>query len=144
MTGFAAISQHNGWMIAALGATIVFSGLAVLAFIISRMPRIFAIFDRIRAPRPSAPAAGEALPGAKPEKHAAGDPAPPDIAAQIKSLAAGLPRPFQLTDLYRLCRQHDLPHPHLSLSQLQQKGVLHPEGGGLFTWRSEDEPPQEG
>ena len=39
MGGFSAISAGNGWLIAALGISIVFFGLASLAFMITYFPR---------------------------------------------------------------------------------------------------------
>jgi hypothetical protein len=39
MGGFSAISAGNGWLIAALGISVVFFGLASLAFIITYFPR---------------------------------------------------------------------------------------------------------
>ena len=38
MGGFSAITAANGWLIAALGISVVFFGLAALAFIVSRFP----------------------------------------------------------------------------------------------------------
>jgi hypothetical protein len=39
MGGFSAISAGNGWLIAAMGISVVFFGLASLAFIITYFPR---------------------------------------------------------------------------------------------------------
>ena len=133
MTGFAAVAHYNGWMIAALGASIVFAGLAVLAGVISQLPKIFDIFEKLAASKPSAAPAPKA-----PHRKATTTAATTEsILVQIEPLAATLEEPFQLVELYRLCREHDVPHPHLSLSKLQQRGVLRTEGGGAFTWKSE-------
>ena len=144
MTGFEAITHYNGWMMAILGAVIVFSGLAVLSLIISQLPKIFALFEREAAAPPvevpSAPTVAAPEPAAPPH----GPDEPEGTVLQIAPLAATLQAPFQLSELYRLCREKDLPHPHLSLSRLQQQGILHPEGDGAFTWRVEGETPQEG
>lgn len=136
MTGFEAITHYNGWMMALLGAVIVFSGLAVLSLIISQLPKIFALLERspVEAPPPAQEDAAPESPSGDPD----------DVAVQIEPLAATLGEPFQLSELYRLCREKDLPHPHLSLSRLQQRGILHPEGDGAFTWRTEGQTPQEG
>lgn len=126
-------------MIAALGAGIVFAGLAVLSLFISQLPRILIIFEKHTAAKRSAAAelSGQTKSTAeKPDKK--------DIAVQIRPLAAKLQEPFQLAELYSLCRENDIPHPHLSLSRLQHKGILHPEGGGAFTWKSEAAVAQEG
>ena len=140
MTGLAAIAHYNGWMIAALGPRIVFTGLAVLSTFISQLPRIFGIVEKIAAPKPPAVVA----PQPPRDKATAEEPATEDTTLQIKFLAARLQEPFQLAELYRLCREKDIPHPHLSLSLLQQRGVLHSEGGGAFIWKSEAAGTQEG
>ena len=133
MTGFAAVAHYNGWMIAALGAGIVFAGLAVLSLFISQLPNFLIIFEKqAAAKRAAAAAAASGQTKATIEK-----PDKKDIAALIRPLAAKLGEPFQLAELYRLCRENDIPHPHLSLSRLQYRGLLHPEGGGAFTWKSE-------
>jgi hypothetical protein len=146
VTGLEAIAHHNGWMMALFGAAIVFSGLAVLSFVISQLPKLFGLFeagptesppDRTEASTKTAVKAAEPAP-------AGFSTDPSAIAAQIEPLISMLNEPFQLSDLYRLCREHDLPHPHLSLSCLRQKGILRPEGEGAFTWKSADTTAQEG
>ena len=146
MTGFEAIAHHNGWMMALLGACIVFSGLAVLSFVISQLPKLFSLFERQPAetvsvpPTEKPPTASEKTIEIPPLKSTE----PAEIAKQIEPLASQLPETFQLSDLYRLCREHDLPHPHLSLSRLQREGILHPQGEGVFIWKSPDACAQEG
>ena len=147
MTGFEAIAHHNGWMMAALGAVIVFIGLAVLSFVISQLPKIFSFFEKKGAGESSAPVVEKEK--AAPEKTAVPAPAlestdPKEIAKQIEPLVSTLQAPFQLSDLYRLCRENDLPHPHLSLSCLQREGFLQPQGDGAFTWKSIGPTAQEG
>jgi Na+-transporting methylmalonyl-CoA/oxaloacetate decarboxylase gamma subunit len=147
LTGFEAIAHHNGWMMAALGATIVFSGLAVLTFVISQLPRLFNLFEKKSDEAPSVPAPQKDQEA--PEKKIEATPPlastdPADIAKQIEPLVSMLQEPFQLSDLYRLCREYDLPHPHLSLSCLQRKGFLQSQGEGAFTWKPEGATAQEG
>ena len=145
LTGFEAIAHHNGWVMAAFGAAIVFCGLAVLAFVISLLPKVFALFEKGTAE----PAVKIAPETSKPEA----SPPPPtealrndleSLAKLVEPLAAELTAPFQLADLYNRCRERDLPHPHLTLSSLQQKGYLVFQGEGAFTWKSEPSKAQEG
>lgn len=138
MTGFEAISHHNGWVMAVSGALIVFSGLAVLSFLVSLLPKLFHLFEKKRAGAPSVSVTGGGSPSSEMTMEAAAplertDPA--RIAKQIEPLVSTLAEPFQLSDLYRLCRENDIPHPHLSLSWLQREGFLHPQGEGAFTWK---------
>lgn len=46
MFGLKAISAHNGWAMAVVGAAIVFSGLAVLAFVISQIHKLLGFWDK--------------------------------------------------------------------------------------------------
>ena len=142
MTGFEAISHHNGWVMAAFGAMIVFSGLAVLSFVISQLPRVFALFEK-RSEKPAVEVITEKTP--PPEAASEAESRDPQhLAAVIGPLVESLEQPFQLADLYRLCRDNDLPHPHLSLSILQRQGFLVFQGEGSFTWKSVSANAQEG
>ncbi len=144
MTGFEAISHHNGWVMAALGAVIVFIGLAVLAFVISLLPKIFALFEKEDAEGGEEFVPEKALPPEPPPAPGAFCTDPKALAKMIEPFATTLAQPFQLADLYRLCRENDLPHPHLSLSCLQRQGYLVFQGEGAFTWKSETVNTQEG
>jgi len=147
LTGFEAIAHYNGWMMAALGATIVFIGLAVLSFVISQLPKLFSFFEKKGPGESSIPEVEKVE--AAPEKTVASPPPlestdPKEIAKQLEPLVSTLEEPFQLSDLYRLCRENDLPHPHLSLSCLQREGFLQPQGEGAFIWKPESATAQEG
>ncbi len=147
MTGFEAIAHHNGWVMAALGAVIVFCGLAVLSFVISLLPKVFALFEK-GAEEPAVKIVSDAS-----TRAAATPPVPsPDamcsdsetLAKSIEPLASALAPPFQLADLYRRCRELDLPHPHLTLSCLQREGYLVFQGEGSFIWKSDPANAQKG
>ena len=45
MFGIENITNHNGWAMAAVGATIVFSGLVILSFVISQIHKILRFWD---------------------------------------------------------------------------------------------------
>ena len=46
MLGLEAISAHNGWAMAITGTIIVMCGLSALAFIISQLHKIIALFEK--------------------------------------------------------------------------------------------------
>ena len=146
MTGFEAIAHHNGWVMAAFGAIIVFSGLAVLSFVISQLSKLFSLFEG----KPKASAVEiiteKSTPAEPPPKPAAEAPFddPNTLVQTVGALAAELDQPFQLAELYRRCREKDVPHPHLSLSSLQRQGYLVFQGEGAFTWKSEHASTKEG
>jgi hypothetical protein len=146
LTGFEAIAHYNGWVMAALGAAIVFAGLAVLVFVISLLPKVFALFEKGTDKRTvtivsEASAPAEPLP-APPATASCSD--PETLAKLIEPLVVELTPPFQLADLYSRCREHDLPHPHLTLACLQRQGYLVFQGEGSFTWKPDHANAQKG
>ena len=135
MTGLEAISYYNGWVMAVLGATIVFSGLAALSMAVSLMPRFIRLLER--APAPPEPSSAEPPPPAAEQEVSFKVPlsCPADIkevARLYEPIIHELGEPFELADLYRLTQLRDLPHPHLTISCLRQAEFLISEGEGLF------------
>jgi hypothetical protein len=128
--GFEAISHHNGWAIAATGASIVFTGLATLSLIISQLHKLVALLDR--PPKVIVEVAAEKEPSAPP---------PPDCpmdlhltVARYLPLIEELEPEFDLADLYVLAKRYHLPHPHLSIRCLLDAGKLQPLGDGIFRY----------
>lgn len=132
MNGFQAISSYNGWVMAVTGAIIVFCGLAALSFSISLLPKLLSLLEK-----QATPAATEEIPAAAP---AMPDHGPTDIhetARLYEPLISELNAPFQLVELYKLTRERDFPHPHLTISCLRQANFLVADGDGAFTWNPE-------
>ena len=124
------ISASNGWSMALAGALIVMSGLAVLSFIISQLPRLVDLMEKKEAPEETTVSDKAGLP----EKF------PADIhqaAALYEPLIKQLPASFGLGELYALSRKNDYPHPHLSLRAFRTAGILVSQGGGQFSWNSQ-------
>ena len=46
--------------------------------------------------------------------------------------------PFELSQLYKLAAQEDMPHPHLSITRLREENLLIPDGNRKYTFA----PPQ--
>lgn len=130
--GFDAISTHNGWAMAITGAMIVFSGLIILSGLISQLHKLAELLEkrtRVKATDTDTPVVETPLP-----VHASQF----NIDAAIvpfRAASAALSEPFELSDLHQLARKMDLPHPHLTLSALRQKGELVDDGAGLYRWR---------
>lgn len=126
MYGFEAISHHNGWVAAATGACIVFSGLATLAFLIAQLHRLTDLLDRppekpVYVPPPEPPAV-------PPED-------PLDLEQTVeryRSLIEELDAEFMLADLYVLAKKYRLPHSHLSIRTLVESDRLESLGDGIF------------
>jgi len=132
MYGLAAIQQANGWAMAATGACIVLSGLAVLSFLISMLPRITALIEK--KPKPEHP-----MPAAKPQAVKPPPETLPDnidtVAEIYKTLTDELGKEFSLVELHRKTKEMQLPHPHLSINRLREAGILVPKGDGNFSWQ---------
>jgi hypothetical protein len=126
--GFEAISHHNGWVAAATGACIVFSGLATLAFLISQLHKLTDLLDR--PPKVTVTVA-------PPEKPVV--PPPPEDPLDLERtverylpLIEELDAEFVLADLYVLAKKYHLPHVHLSIRTMVEAGRLEPLGEGVF------------
>jgi hypothetical protein len=136
--GFANITAHNGWAMAAVGAAIVFSGLVVLSFVISQIHKILELweqrdkfFARIKK-GPSQTAESQGLETAATKEHHI--PTVKELASIYRPLVTQLKEPFQIVQLFEITKKMDLPHPHLSIKSLQEAGILVAQGDGMFTW----------
>ena len=133
MYGLHAISAQNGWAMAVIGALIVMAGLSGLSFAISQLHRLVALFEKKEK---------------KIEK--ASDKAPEDqikpldfplsdlkLAADVyKPLTSELGDSFELGILFKLFRECNLPHPHLTIRSFRESGLLVPAGEDRFTWKN--------
>lgn len=127
MFSFELISANNGWAMALAGALIVMTGLSILAFIISQLHRLVAVFEKKEV------ASVEATPEKIPEKF-------PDsldkVAALYEPLVKQLPESFGLEALFALTQKNNFPHPHLTIRSLREAGLLVAQGEGQFSWKS--------
>jgi hypothetical protein len=138
--GIENITNNNGWAIAAVGATIVFSGLVVLSFVISQIHKILKLWDerdkfieRFKKAAPAAEADAEKV-GAPvySERHL---PSVDELASIYQPLVEQLEEPFKLSQLFEIANKNDMPHPHLSIQRLQEAELLVAEGDGTFSWK---------
>lgn len=133
---------------AAVGATIVFTGLVVLSFVISQIHKILSFWEdrqqkNVKAVEPEdGPVAKPAAkPVAKPMEKPK-EPVPQANPLDVKTLAddyqpliAQLGESFSLTQLYELTKNKNLPHAHLSIKYLREADILVPLGDGNFSWK---------
>jgi len=122
------------------GALIVFSGLVILSSAISQLHRVLSFFENLFN-RGKARKAGlsskevidhTATASSEKEKF-------PDnldsVVERFKAVSEPLGQAFPLVELYRLAREIDDPHPHLTITHLRQHQFLIPQGDGIFSWR---------
>lgn len=122
---------------AAVGASIVFSGLVVLSFVISQIHKILALWEerekfiaRFRKPLPTPAASKIEAPVYAQRQFPSAD----VLAGEYGPLVDRLKKPFTLSELFEAANRSDLPHPHLSIQRLQEAGILLSKGDGTFSW----------
>lgn len=126
MFDFQLITANNGWAMAIVGILIVMSGLSILAFILSQLHKLIAVFEKEKKP------AGTVSPFEMPEKF------PDDmeeVARLYEPLVKQLSSTFSLGELYALTTENKYPHPHLTIRSFREAGILIPQGDGIFTWK---------
>ena len=137
MIGIENITNNNGWAMAAVGASIVFSGLVILSFVISQLHKFLKLWDErenfIEQFKKKTPVAVAEKVDTKvySERHL---PSVDELASIYKPLVDQLEEPFNLSQLFEIAHKNDLPHPHLSIQHLQEADILLAQGDGTFTW----------
>ena len=124
---------------AAVGATIVFSGLVVLSFVISQIHKILGIWEdrekfleKYKKETPPAVAEAKKVDTiVYSERHL---PSVDDLISAYGPLVDQLDEAFKLSQLFEIANKNDMPHPHLSIQRLQDADILMAQGDGTFTW----------
>jgi hypothetical protein len=135
--GLENITNNNGWAIAAVGASIVFTGLVVLSLVISQIHKLLNLWEdreKVFSRLKQKPATVQ-----PPEKAEIvyGDQRLPSVEQLIeayKPLIEKLEEPFKLSQLFEIAKENDMPHPHLSIQRLQEADILVAQGDGTFSW----------
>ena len=130
MYGIEAINAANGWSMALVGWFIVFSGLIVLSFAISKLHLLVSFFDKEKT---STDDSKKPIP----LQVALSNKWPTDIREHLKlyqPVIDELESSFPLAELYALANKHNLPHPHLTISEFRRSGILVSFGEGIFSW----------
>lgn len=134
MYGLEAIEAHNGWAVAVVGVTIVFTGLVVLSAIISQLhkvldfinnPRRFDFFKAAPAPRQE----DRTVQVWTAAQKAAG--------CQFKILADTLDKNFALPRLLNRAVISGIEQPYSTVSLLVRSGVVIHNQDGFYHWDDE-------
>ena len=142
MTGFAAISAGNGWLISALGISVVFFALATLAFIISYFPRGISWWnEHAKTTRHVIPLVRSSF-GPRRRKAVpplgAGEIQEPgeidDAEEALRLLTAHMGEPFKLPRLIEIAEQRGLARVHSMINRLIVRGTMVGGADGLFRW----------
>jgi hypothetical protein len=135
--GFHAISTHNGWAMAIAGALIVFSGLVVLSTAISQIHRILLFFEnKYTGFRNNNKIQENDEPEEQPDSDLPKEfPSELDeIACLYQPLIEEIGETFYLSDLYKIAKENNFPHPHITLTAFRDANILIPYGDGVFSW----------
>lgn len=133
MTGLEAISAHNGWAIAILGISIVFTGLTLLSITIAQLHKVLDLWDRRsgygqwfkRGSRASLETGGPT-------------PLPADIADAARVYKLLIEHmgdyPFSLPWILDLAVHRNVARPYSALNDLLLAGIIVPSGDGYYLW----------
>ena len=142
MGGFSAISAGNGWLISAMGISVVFFGLASLALVITYFPRAISWWnDHLHTPRYVFPLL-RSLFGKRRRKVVAvlgtGEIQEPgdidDAEEALRLLTAHMGEPFKLPRLIEMAEQRGLSRVHSRINRLLVRGTMVGGPDGLFRW----------
>ncbi len=137
MYGIEAITAHNGWAQAVTGAIIVMLGLAILATVISFLPKLISLFEgNSTAPSPP-PSHKEAEKKEVTFTDLSNSQFSTDIQEDAKKyspLVQSLGDSFELGALHKILKEKHHPHPHLTIKTFREAGFILPVGDGNFTW----------
>jgi len=136
LLGFEAIIAHNGFAMAALGISIVFSGLAVLSFAISRLYKALVLWDnrhetvkRIRNTLTSSRVRGPRIIVERSDEDQE------ETVRLYHMLADTLEKPFALPAFLELAVNRGLCHPYSTVNDLIKQGYIQPDGKGFYCWK---------
>ena len=134
MYGLEAISANNGWTMAAMGITIVFTGLLVLSLLVSQLYRALSLWDK----RVLFYEWIKNL-GRKKEEMSVSDLDLPlhiqSAVAQFDLIVERLGEPFPLPKLLELVEKFGLEKPHSTINSFIVSGLLSPDGKGYYLWK---------
>jgi hypothetical protein len=137
MKGLEAIIYHDGFSMAAVGVSIVFTALVALSLIISQLHRALILWDnrrqlvqRMRALF-SEPQKEEPPPLSEDLQHIN------EEARQFNILIQALGEPFSLPRLIRVAETFGVAHPHAAAGHLISRNLIIPDHKGYFRWNHE-------
>ena len=134
MFGFEAIIAHDGLGISVIGISIVFVGLILLSFAVSRIHKIIELWDkrhRFKKPQQKKErkeATVQDLTVSQDVRRAS---------RQFKMLIEWIGEPFPLPKLLDLSEKCGLSRPHSTINELLKYELIIPDGNGYFMWNKE-------
>jgi len=133
--GIEAINANNGWAISVVGITIVFSGLVVLALVISQLHKFLDLYENprkiknwfSRGKENDTPLETSAVIMVLTEEQK-------EIAKQFALLVRTMEDHFSLPRLLNLARISGVKNFHSNLNILLKSAIIFPDKEGYFCW----------
>lgn len=133
MTGLENIVANNGWAMAAVGVSIVFTGLVVLSFTIAQLHKILEIWDnREDFFQRFTKGQQQGIEPDMPDLHFSSD--IQESIRNLKLLTNRIGEPFPLPKLIDLSEKCGLAKPHSTINTLLTSKIIIPDGKGYFVW----------
>jgi len=137
MTGFEAISANDGWAIALLGVSIVFSGLVSLSLIISQLPKVLQLLEKSKEIFQKEKFVISDNYSEQPGCNKIQDDLDiNEVIRNFKMLTSWIGEPFPLPKLLTTAQQRGLVRPHSTINTLLKSGYIIPDGKGYFNWNN--------
>ena len=135
MYGLEAISNHNGWAMAVVGISIVFSGLLLLSFVISQIHKALELWENRKAHFKNMKELLQTK--VKEEKPDYNLSFSKDVKESVYLLTKRMGDPFSLPKLIDIAKKFGLANPHSTINELISTKLIIPDGKGYFYWNKE-------
>lgn len=134
MYGLEAISNHNGWAMAVVGISIVFSGLLVLSFAISQLHKFIDLWENRKAHLQNMKELLQTK--VKEEKPDYNFSFSRDVEESVHLITKRMGEPFSLPRLIDISKKFGLATPHSTINELIKADLIIPDGKGYFYWNT--------
>ncbi|MBN1932865.1 MAG: OadG family protein [Desulfobacterales bacterium] len=141
MFGLKAISHYNGWTMAAIGISIVFTGLFLLSIAVSQLHKVLKLWDNRKKnyQRIKAFWKRNAQKGTIIESDIKFARTLHEASKQYKILIERLGEPFAIPKLVEFSENCGLGHPPDTIEKLLKAEIIIPDGKGYYIWNQSDE-----
>ncbi len=142
MQGLEAIMHYNGFAMAAVGVTIVFTVLVVLSFFISQLHRLLMLWENRRR---AAARIRLFFTSGRPKEEQKEEPLREsglqsmnnESVRQFELLVKSMGEPFSLPELISMAEVCGISRPHSKASSLIKSNIIAPDNRGFFVWNHE-------
>jgi len=137
LLGLKAISAQNGWEYALLGVSIVFTGLVLLALVLSQLHKLLRLWENRSSIGQLVKERWKSESAVTDQETTKSEPSSDLIESrrQYQMLVERIGEPFALPRLLRLAEKSGLHRPHATINELIQADIILPDDNGYYTWK---------